>query len=117
MAAECPEGKIDVLICEATYGVQSHQPRIEREQRFTKQVQTIVQRGGRCLIPVFALGRAQELLLILEEFWSITHSLRSVPVYYASNLAKKCMAVYQTYINMMNPRIRHQLNSGNYNLN
>jgi Cft2 family RNA processing exonuclease len=28
-----------------------------------------VTQGGRCLIPVFALGRAQELLLILDEFW------------------------------------------------
>lgn len=28
-------------------------------------VNDIVNRGGRCLIPVFALGRAQELLLIL----------------------------------------------------
>lgn len=30
-------------------------------------VHDIVTRGGRCLIPVFALGRAQELLLILGE--------------------------------------------------
>jgi hypothetical protein len=32
----------------------------------------IVKRGGRCLIPVFALGRAQELLLILDEYWNQT---------------------------------------------
>ena len=38
---------------------------LERERRFTSQVHDIVRRGGRCLIPVFALGRAQELLLIL----------------------------------------------------
>ena len=31
-------------------------------------VHDIVTRGGRCLIPVFALGRAQELLLILGQF-------------------------------------------------
>lgn len=41
------------------------EPREERESRFTKEVHRIVQRGGRCLIPMFALGRAQELLLIL----------------------------------------------------
>ena len=33
MAAEVPMGRVDVLICESTYGVQSHHPRIEREQR------------------------------------------------------------------------------------
>jgi len=31
-------------------------------------VHDIVNRGGRCLIPVFALGRAQELLLILGRY-------------------------------------------------
>jgi len=50
---------------EATYGTHIHEPRDEREARFTSTVQEIVNRGGRCLIPVFALGRAQELLLIL----------------------------------------------------
>lgn len=40
-----------------------------REKRFVSAVENIVSGGGSCLIPVFALGRAQELLLILEEFW------------------------------------------------
>ena len=70
----------------------------------------IVTRGGRCLIPVFALGRAQELLLILgqclgfdwlyasdvcvilDEYWASHPELHDVPIYYASSLAQKCMA-------------------------
>lgn len=59
-------------------------------------------------MPVFALGRAQELLLILDEYWEAHPELDSIPIYYASSLAKRCMAVYQTYINMMNARIRKQ---------
>ncbi|CAG8723662.1 11430_t:CDS:10, partial [Acaulospora morrowiae] len=108
MAAELPPVQADVLITESTYGVQSHEPRLEKEARFTGLVHKIVQRGGRCLIPVFALGRAQELLLILDEYWEAHPELESVPIYYASSLAKKCMAVYQTYINMMNAKIRKQ---------
>ena len=50
---------------ESTYGTHIHEARDERELRFTNKVREIVERGGRCLIPVFALGRAQELLLIL----------------------------------------------------
>lgn len=50
---------------ESTYGTHIHEKREERERRFTMLVHDIVNRGGRCLIPVFALGRAQELLLIL----------------------------------------------------
>ena len=52
---------------ESTYGTHIHEKRDEREARFTGTIHDIVNRGGRCLIPVFALGRAQELLLILGE--------------------------------------------------
>ena len=67
----------------------------------------------RCLIPVFALGRAQELLLILDEYWAMHPELQDVPIYYASSLAKKCMSVYQTYINAMNDKIKRQINVSN----
>ncbi|XP_060645949.1 cleavage and polyadenylation specificity factor 73 [Drosophila sulfurigaster albostrigata] len=109
MAAEVPPKKPDVLITESTYGTHIHEKREDRESRFTSLVQKIVMQGGRCLIPVFALGRAQELLLILDEFWSQNPDLHEIPIYYASSLAKKCMAVYQTYINAMNDRIRRQI--------
>ncbi|KND04435.1 uncharacterized protein SPPG_00164 [Spizellomyces punctatus DAOM BR117] len=114
MAAEKPPNVTpEVLICESTYGVQSHEPRVEREARFTRLVHDVVQRGGRCLLPVFALGRAQELLLILDEYWQAHPELHNVPIYYASSLAKKCMTVYQTYTNMMNARIRQQVKISN----
>ncbi|KAM3959462.1 cleavage and polyadenylation specificity factor 73 [Aphomia sociella] len=109
MAAEIPTVRPDVLITESTYGTHIHEKREEREARFTGLVGDIVARGGRCLIPVFALGRAQELLLILDEFWSLHPELQDIPIYYASSLAKKCMAVYQTYVNAMNDRIRRQI--------
>lgn len=59
MAAEIPVRNPDVLIVESTYGVQVHATRAEREARFTSTIERVVKRGGRCLIPVFALGRAQ----------------------------------------------------------
>jgi cleavage and polyadenylation specificity factor subunit 3 len=43
-----------------------HEPQAQRETRFGQAVAETVLRGGKCLIPVFALGRAQELLLLLE---------------------------------------------------
>ena len=115
MIAEKPPGDkpVDVMICEATYGVQNHMPRLEREKRFTGLVHEIVSRGGRCLLPVFALGRAQELLLILDEYWQNNPELQSVPIYFASSLAKRCMSIYQTYINMMNERIKNLFNISN----
>lgn len=109
MSAEIPLIRPDILIIESTYGTHIHEKREEREARFTGIVYDTVSRGGKCLIPVFALGRAQELLLILDEFWSQHPELHDIPIYYASSLAKKCMAVYQTYINAMNDRIKRQI--------
>ncbi|KAI1297190.1 Cleavage and polyadenylation specificity factor subunit 3 [Halotydeus destructor] len=109
MSAEIPAIRPDVLIIESTYGTHIHEKREEREARFTGVIYDTVTRGGRCLIPVFALGRAQELLLILDEYWSQHPELHDIPIYYASSLAKKCMAVYQTYVNAMNEKIRRQI--------
>lgn len=105
-AAVIPPIPIDVLISESTYGVQCHQSKEERENRFITGVSDVVKRGGKCLLPVFALGRAQELLLILDEFWESRKDLQGIPILYASALAKRFMAVYQTYLNMMNDRIQ-----------
>lgn len=117
MAAEIPQNKNhtkpDVLIVESTYGVQVHASRAEREARFTGTVERVVSRGGRCLIPVFALGRAQELLLILDEYWQANPHLHNIPIWYASKMASRALRVYQTYANMMNARIRAQMDVGN----
>lgn len=106
--ATIPKGiKVDVLITESTFGVASHIPRVERETALMKNLTGILNRGGRVLMPVFAIGRAQELLLILEDYWNRHPEYRKYPIYYASSLAKKCMVVYQTYIDAMNDNIRN----------
>ena len=113
MCAEVPPHRPDILITESTYGIHIHDKREEREKRFTGLVHDIVSRGGRCLIPAFALGRAQELMLILDEYWTAHPELQDIPIYYASQLASKCMAVYQTFIAAMNTRIRSQVTNNN----
>lgn len=105
--AQAPKNvKIDVLITESTYGIASHIPRAERETQLMKSITGILNRGGRALLPVFALGRAQELLLILDEYWGKHPEYQKYQIYYASNLARKCMSVYQTYLSSMNDNIR-----------
>ncbi|KAK9248096.1 beta-lactamase-like protein [Lipomyces tetrasporus] len=104
--AEVPTERPDILITESTYGTSTHQPRIEKETRLLNVITKTILNGGRCLLPVFSLGNAQELLLILDEYWQNHGELDGIPVFYASSLARKCLAVYQTYINMMNDSIR-----------
>lgn len=104
--AEIPPIRPDVLIVESTFGVHTLEAREEKELRFTNLVHSIIRRNGHVLLPTFALGRAQELLLILDEYWRKHPDLHNIPIYYASGLARKCMAVYQTYIHTMNNNIR-----------
>ncbi|KAI7279645.1 Metallo-hydrolase/oxidoreductase [Hortaea werneckii] len=98
--------RVDCLISESTFGISTHIPRLERETALMKSVTSILNRGGRALLPVFAVGRSQELLLILEDYWARHEEYRKFPIYYASSLARKCMVVYQTYIDAMNDNIR-----------
>ena len=57
--ADMPSAIPHVLIVEATYGVATHSPKDEREKRFTDKVTAALRRGGRVLLPIVALGRAQ----------------------------------------------------------
>ncbi|GMH41155.1 hypothetical protein BSKO_09065 [Bryopsis sp. KO-2023] len=104
--ADLPQVRPDIVIVESTYGVRNHLPRQEREQNFLKKVRAILDRGGNVLLPVVALGRAQEMLLMLDEDWSTNPDVQSVPIYQASGLAMKALSVYQTYIEMMNDDIK-----------
>lgn len=98
--------KVDCLITESTFGISTHVPRAEREAALMKAIISILEKGGRCLLPVPAIGNAQELMLILEDYWTRHSKFQQYPIYYASALARKCMIVYQTYIDAMNDNIK-----------
>ena len=57
-------------------------------------------------MPVFALGRTQELLLILNEFRRENPELQSVPIVYAGNLALKALDVFKNHRNLMSDELR-----------
>lgn len=61
-------GHVDSVMIESTYGNRNHPPRRELEKVFFEEVQDIIDRGGWALIPAFAVGRGQEILMILDDF-------------------------------------------------
>ena len=91
-------GTIDLLITESTFGISNAPPRAEREAGLLKAVTNVLNRGGRVLMPVFALGRAQELLLILEDYWERHANLQKIPIYFTGYTARRAMEVYSTSI-------------------
>ncbi len=58
-------GHVDVMICESTYGDRAHEGRNVTEKRFIDKVNETTHAGS-CLIPAFAVGRAQEIMLLLS---------------------------------------------------
>ena len=65
-AARYPD-KADVVITESTYGNGLHPPRKEVEAAFLDEVESTLANGGTALVPVFAIGRTQEILLLLKD--------------------------------------------------
>jgi Cft2 family RNA processing exonuclease len=63
-----PSFQPDVLVLESTYGGRLHANRAAEERRLVETISRIVEGGGKVLIPAFALGRAQEIILTLNEF-------------------------------------------------
>ena len=58
--------KCDNLIIEATYAGRNHPPD-RREALLVQKVREVVERGGTVIIPCFAVGRMQEVMLILKD--------------------------------------------------
>jgi len=56
---------VDVVIMEGTYVMNTHPPREEVERDFIKVIRETIEGGGSVLIPVFTIGRAQEILITL----------------------------------------------------
>jgi Cft2 family RNA processing exonuclease len=68
--AKFPAGHFDTLIMETTRGNTERPPEKARSLEVVRLIDTInetIQRGGTCLIPVFALGRQQEILSIIHD--------------------------------------------------
>jgi putative mRNA 3-end processing factor len=59
--------KCDILIMEATYAGREHELRPKIEYKFQEIIKDTVESGGKVIIPAFAVGRSQEMLLILAD--------------------------------------------------
>lgn len=58
----------DVVVCESTYADVDHEPRSTVEERFAESLQTTMWEGGTVVVPAFAIGRTQEMLLVCDAY-------------------------------------------------
>uniref|UniRef100_A0A8C4Z5F0 Integrator complex subunit 11 n=1 Tax=Gadus morhua TaxID=8049 RepID=A0A8C4Z5F0_GADMO len=94
----------DLLISESTYATTIRDSKRCRERDFLKKVHETVERGGKVLIPVFALGRAQELCILLETFWERMNL--KAPIYFSTGMTEKANHYYKLFITWTNQKIR-----------
>ncbi len=91
-----PMDDCDVLICESTYGGRAHEPPDAARERLATVVAETAARGGKVIIPAFAVGRTQEIVYRLDQ---LTHEgrLPPIPVYVDSPLAVNVTEVFRRH--------------------
>ena len=86
---------LDVLITESTYGGKVLPDRVLLEEKFLDRIEEVIRKGS-VIIPVFALGRAQEILLLLSKRkWPVPIYLDGLSV----GITKKILNESPSYIN------------------
>lgn len=95
MKPPAPRPDCDVLVCESTYGNRVHPP-VDADNELADIVRRVAGRGGVMVVPAFAVGRAQTLMLQLSR---LQHAGRipALPVYLNSPMAVDATAIYRRH--------------------
>jgi len=91
-----PSGPVNTLIIESTYGDRTHESVEDSESRLAGLVTEVAARGGKILIPSFAVGRTQELVYSLHALWR-QQKIPEVPIYIDSPMAVNATDVFRLH--------------------
>lgn len=101
-----PVGETDVLLVESTYGDRLHEAD-DDGVRLAQIITTTAARGGKVIIPSFALGRVEELLYWIDRLEE-EKRIPVLPVYVDSPMASEVLTEYRKRIEELDPEIRAQ---------
>jgi metallo-beta-lactamase family protein len=87
---------LDYVIMESTYGTQNHRPPEEAALEFHGLVQATVARGGKIIVPAFAVGRTQEIVYELHRM-IVAGVIPAIPVFVDSPLAVNVSDVFKRH--------------------
>lgn len=108
--AEFQFPRLETLIMESTYGGRkSIQPRRkEAEELLINSIKKTIQDGGKVLIPVFGVGRSQEVLVTLDEY---RNQLPDVPIY-IDGMVYEATAIHTAYPEYLKRRLTNMILRG-----
>lgn len=87
---------LDMLIMESTYGNRLHSISDEIEEEVAVTVREVIERGGKIIIPAFAVGRTQLVVYILHKLFD-QNRIPVVPIYVDSPMAVNATEVFRTH--------------------
>ena len=99
------EDRTDLVFLESTYGDRDHRPLDETVREFRELVTQAVARGGKVLVPTFAVGRAQQLLYHLAELFE-DGGVKPFPVYLDSPMAIEATRLYGKHPELFDDEMR-----------
>jgi metallo-beta-lactamase family protein len=105
-----PRG-LDYLILESTYGGRFHAPIEEAQSRLREAINRAVNRGGKILIPSFALERTQEVLYFLNKLFK-DQLIPSIPIYVDSPLATDITGLFEHHMDFLDQETRQAIARG-----
>jgi len=87
---------VDTLILESTYGDRTHDSPPEAEDQLRRVILETVNRGGKIIIPAFAVGRTQELVYALHRL-TLARKIPELPVFVDSPLAVNVTEIFRLH--------------------
>lgn len=87
----------DVLLIESTYGNREHGPQVSVNDKLKEVVNRTVRRGGKVIIPAFAVGRTQEIVYRLHQMVETGDISDTLPVYVDSPMAIDATGIYRLH--------------------
>src|SRR3970040_2415230 len=89
--------RVETLLIESTYGAKEdiQASRQEVESSFLKSVNSILKDGGKVLIPIPAVGRAQEIMMVIDQYMK-SGEMVEAPVFYEGMIAE-ASAIHEAY--------------------
>jgi metallo-beta-lactamase family protein len=99
---------VDFVLMESTYGGREHEMPPGFDDRFADVIRAAVKRGGKILIPAFAVERTQQVLYVLNELF-VSGKLPAIPVYVDSPLAVNATEIYRLHPDAFNEEVYETL--------
>ena len=107
-----PQGP-DYLIMECTYGDKAHRDPESAYIEFRDVVKRTIERGGKVIVPAFAVGRTQELVYDLNRMFTAGEVPR-VPVYVDSPLAVNASDIFRKFSHLFDEETRQFVAQGKH---